>query len=459
MKWLLFAAVVWVGYRTVPDQWRKWFPEDKKEAFVPTALVKTGDLVISVKELGTVESQSSVAVSPETEGKILYLVPEGKTVSKGDLVIQLDEQPLKEAANKETLAYGNARANLEKARLAFEILGESNKTELEQQTADLDFNKAELERARTQLEKKKRLAADKLIPQTEVDLADIEVRSKELTVTKGEASLSLKQKEIQNKEQQEKTNLQNVEFAMIMARQQADEAKRKLAQARVLSPGNGLVVLTKMWMGDGVRKPKEGDVVGPRRPLLQIPDLANMQVTVNVDEADIARVRVGQKVRLTVDALPGAKFSGSVTDISTLATEVNPWESSSGTPGRKNFEVTVKVVTKGPSKLRPGMTANAEIISDMAPKCSYVPLEAVQERDGKKIVYVKRGSQFSARTVEVGKRNDSFIVVTKGLRPGQAVALRDPSRGATPADSENSRPGGKSATGKANVPVPSVKKT
>ncbi len=457
VRWLLMLAIVWIGYRTLPAQWRKWFPEQKKEAFVPTATARTGNLIVSVKELGTVEAERSVFVSPETEGKIIYLVAEGKTVSKGEIVIQLDDQPLKEAANRETLAYGNAQSNLEKARLAFDILKESNKTDLQQQKADLDFNKAELERAKTQFEKKKRLATDKLIPQTEVELADIEVRSKELTVTKGEASFSLKQKEIENKERQEQTNLQNVEFAMMMAKQQADEARRKLTEAKVTSPGAGLVVLNKMWMGDGFRKPKEGDMVSPRRPLLQIPDLSSMQVTLNVDEADIAQVQKGQKVRLTVDALKGAKFSGIVTDISTLATESDPWESSSGTPGRKNFEVTVKVITNGPSRLRPGMTANAEIISDLIPNCTYVPLEAVQERAGKRIVFVKQQARYIPRAVQLGKRNDSFVAVKKGMKAGEIVALRDPTKGVDDDSGAAASTDRKAGRKKAPAPVPAAR--
>ena len=126
----------------------KWFPEDRKEVFVPTAKAERGDLVISVKELGNVKAERSIAVNSEIEGKVIYLIQEGVTVKPGDLLVQVDDTPLKDKVRTETLANSNAMSQVEKAKLEMEILKESNKTDYEQAEAQLNYDKEELKRCK-----------------------------------------------------------------------------------------------------------------------------------------------------------------------------------------------------------------------------------------------------------------------------------------------------------------------
>lgn len=450
---IVLIAAITVGAMWMPRLWAHWFPEEKKESFIPTAVAKSGELVVSVKELGNIQAEQSISVSSEIDGKIIYIIPEGKTAQPGDLLIQLDDTPLKNEYQASKLAYANQQALVEKAKLETAILKESNRNEVEQQEAQINYDKAELQRLRAQLEKKKRLAGDKLIPQSEVEMAEIEVKRQEFAVEKGEKTLGLKRKEVENRESQKDSDVRSVEFAAMMAKSKLQESESRLSKARIVSRGSGLVVIEKQWMGDSVRKFKVGDQVFPRWRLLQIPDLSSMQALVQVDEADIARVAAGQRVRLTLDALPGKRFSGVVKEISTLASESSPWESSSGKPGRKSFEVVVQIDRAGATPLRPGMTANAEIISDRIAKCVYVPLEAIFERDGKRFAYVKSGGVFSPVAVKVGKSNESFVAVELGLAPGAVVALRDPTKSETgvPVSTEKSAPVAKP------VPAPAEK--
>lgn len=423
----IVVGIVWYAWKTLPAAWAKWFPEERKEVFVPTARAELGDLIISVQELGNVRAERSIAVNSEIEGKVIYLIREGVTVKPGDLLVQVDDTPLKDKVRTETLANSNALAQVEKAKLEMEILKESNKTDYEQAEAQLNYDKEELKRLQADLAKQERLAKDRLVPQSNVEQAQIAVRKQEFAITKGEKALVLKKKDIESKENQKMADVRNVEFAAMLAGERLKQAQSDLNKARITSRGSGLVVLNKVWMSDSERKLKEGDSVRSRMVILEIPDLSSMQVTVQVGEADISGVRVGQKVRLTLDALPGKKFSGVVKDIATLASETMPWQSS-GTPGRRNFEVTVQVQQQGPTALRPGMTANAEIICDVAPKSIRVPIEAVFEKNGKQTVYVRKGMEFRPHLVVTGKRNDSFVEIRRGLRSGETVALRDPTR-------------------------------
>ncbi len=178
---------------------------------------------------------------------------------------------------------------------------------------------------------------------------------------------------------------------------------------------------------DGVQQYKVGDTIERRQMVCSIPDLSTMQVKVNVGEADAPKVRMGQQVVVRLEALPDKMFVGDVVAISALATEGRWWESSANA-GRKNFDVTIELRKTDPRHVKPGMTADVEFICDVVPKAIYVPIECVHEDGGNTYCYVKNGKSYERRLVKTGKQNDNFIAVTKGLKPGEVVALRDPTR-------------------------------
>jgi hypothetical protein len=78
------------------------------------------------------------------------------------------------------------------------------------------------------------------------------------------------------------------------------------------------------------------------------------------------------------------------------------------------------------NRLRPGMSATAEIVIESQPKTLLIPIRASFTNKGKPAVYVQRGKDFVVRAIEVGKRNDTDMVVVKGLREGEIIALENP---------------------------------
>jgi len=392
---------------------------------VPITKSKKGDLVISVKQIGNVEAERNIAITSSIEGRITFLAPEGKAVRPGEVIIKLDELPLQDAVNSATANYTNTLSQLQRARLELEILKESNKNDVAEKEAQLSFDKAELERAEAELAKKKQLVEERLITRSEVDIKEIDVRSKKFALQKSEKQLELKKKEVANRESQKQTEVSNIEFQVSEARRKLAEAKMRLSKATITAPGAGLVVIGKTWSTEGPRKLKEGDNIWGNLQLMQLPDLSSMQIKVQVDEADIAKVKVGQKAKITLDALPGKYYQGEVKSISNLASEGSRWDPST-TPGRKNFEVIVRVLKTGQTPLRPGMTANTEIISEVIPKTVYVPVDAVFEQKGKRYVFVQKGDKYERRMVKTGKRNENSVAVLSGLKEGEILALRDP---------------------------------
>ena len=452
---VVLAAVVAACWYWGPRIYRKYFAQETKAPFVPTTKVRYGEFVISLHELGNLQAEKSVTIASEIEGRIIKLIQEGIIVKPGDVLVELDGTNAERQVREAELKYENQRAQVDKAKAELDLLKQTNRTEVEQQDAQLNFDKSELKRAEQQLEKKKRLAAEKLIPGTDVDAADLEVRAKELAVLKGTKQLELKKREAESKERQKDGDVKNVEFQAAMAKGDLDRAKRDLGRTILKAPASGLVVINKTWTGEGHAKFKAGDLVYPRYRIIQLPDLSSMQVVSQVGEAEAPSVALGMPVLIRLDAVPGRVYHGTVKDVASLAAEADPWSSSAATPGKKQFEVTIAVKESDPARIKPGMTADAEFMIARIPGATYVPIEAVFEKEGKAIVYVKQGSRFVPVEVKTGRENDNFVTIGKGLRKGQLVALRDPTR---PLEEEptggEGRPAKEKAKSAAPIPEP-----
>jgi RND family efflux transporter MFP subunit len=166
---------------------------------------------------------------------------------------------------------------------------------------------------------------------------------------------------------------------------------------------------------------KEGDRAWTGAAIAEIPDLNEMRIDLKLDEVDRGKLKLGQKARVRVDAVPDRELPGELDWISPIASVVQrgPWASEKTFPAR----ATLRNLD---SRLRPGMSATAEIVIESEPNQILIPARAVFRKDGKPAAYVQQGETFELRTIEVGKRNETDMIVLKGLRPGEVVALEDP---------------------------------
>jgi HlyD family secretion protein len=202
-------------------------------------------------------------------------------------------------------------------------------------------------------------------------------------------------------------------------------AKQQLARTEVRADVPGIVVYKDVFFGSEQRKPQVGDQVWANQPLLILPDISKMVVETRVRETDIHKVEKNQNVTVRVQAYPDLKLTGKVTLVGTLAQEEKERR------GVKFFGVTIQINESEP-RLRPGMTAAIEIQVERRAQALRVPLEAVFERDGRHLCYVATRRGLVAREVVLGPSNRDFVVIEKGLRKGDRVALRDPA--AAPSD-------------------------
>ena len=151
-----------------------------------------------------------------------------------------------------------------------------------------------------------------------------------------------------------------------------------------------------------------------------------MAVKTNIHESAVQRIAVGQAVRVGIDAFPDARLTGVVTKVAVVADSANAFMN----PDLKVYPTTVKI--EGTYNwLRPGMSAEVEILVDKLEDVIYVPLQAVTYWDDERVVYVDNFGNPERREVKVGTFSDSFIEITSGLRVGEEVLLLPPQQSLT----------------------------
>ena len=113
------------------------------------------------------------------------------------------------------------------------------------------------------------------------------------------------------------------------AQRKLDELKKNVKDSVITAPGNGIIVYEQAWRGTDRSKIQEGDQVWPQMSIAQLPDLEFMINKFMIDEIDISKVKIGQEVRVYLDALPGILLKGTISSIATLATDKGagdaPW--------------------------------------------------------------------------------------------------------------------------------------
>ncbi|MDP3276699.1 MAG: efflux RND transporter periplasmic adaptor subunit [Deltaproteobacteria bacterium] len=276
-----------------------WRMKGKKTATIRylTARVSMGEVIESIEATGTVQPVLQVTVGAQVSGRVLRLHTDfNARVHRGELLAELDPEPFQTRVNEARASEASARAQLARAR------------------ADLAQREREFARARE-------LRTRGLNAQAEMDQA---IGARELS----RASVTVAQAEISRT----LATLAN--------------ARTQLTLSRILSPIDGVVISRQIEPGQTV-------VTGLQAPVLFVlaEDLTRMRVMADVDEADIGRMREGMTVEARVDAFPGKKFRGRVTELRYGPTT---------TAGVVTYPAVIEVPNPD-LELRPGMTATVVV--------------------------------------------------------------------------------------------------
>src|SRR5690606_26256815 len=189
-------------------------------------------------------------------------------------------------------------------------------------------------------------------------------------------------------------------------------------------PTSGLVVYATSGQGSwrGNDEPlQEGQMVRERQELIHLPKDSSFKATVQVHESSLSKIKPGLPVTITVDALPGKTYHGTVSKIAPLPDAQSVWLN----PDLKVYSTEV-LIDENSEGLRTGMSCQANIIVDTYKDAIYVPVQSVIRVAGVPTVYLAKGNKITPREVKLGLDNNRMVHIIDGLEAGEEVLLTPP---------------------------------
>ncbi len=370
---------------------------------VPVYTVKKDNFVISVIETGELKAIKSIEILAPSiswrfgELKITWLIADGAEVVQGDTLIQFDETEVHKGII-------DAKAELEMAKTEYEKLKLEQRAVLEDLKADLKL--ADISYQITQIELEKSTYE-----------ADIRKREMQLRLNQTKMDLKKAEEEISNRAQINKEELRKQQIKIEQLTEQLNDAKNTLKKMTVTAPSPGVVVVEKNASTEN--KWQVGDQPWNGQTIMILPDLNEMKAITEINELDISKIQLSQSALIWLDVLPDSVFHGAISKIALLAKDKTE---------ESNVKIfPIEIIIKGKHDyLLPGMTVRCEIVVDPIDSVISIPLDALFRKEEQNIVYMFREGRFVEKEVVVGKENSDFIIIKKGLKAGDRIALVDP---------------------------------
>jgi multidrug efflux pump subunit AcrA (membrane-fusion protein) len=380
----------------------------KKNQGVVTYNLKHSDYLETINVEGTVQAvNSNVLTTPRVYSglKVAYLAKEGAFVKKGDTICVL-------AAPDLMITFEQFKTDLEKMEGSKDSLEANQAMQLSLLEAQVETNNAQLEI--TMLDS----IQLKFAPAVKQKLINLEMEKVKIEKMKLEKKLAA-QKKIAS------SDLSQIGSRIMMQKNRIQMFQSQINSLYMISPSDGFVIHAEtptFYTSGGSTiggKIEEGSKVFYSMPLLQIPDISKMQISVEVPEADYKRINNDQKVDIKIESVTNLETTGKIIRKS-LATKNRDEKSSI-----KSYEIIVSVDSCD-SKMKPGLSAFCRIIIGETKDTIVVPSAAIFTKDSTKIVYVAKDDKFLPVPVETGISNSSESIVSKGLNGNETIALMEP---------------------------------
>jgi len=448
-----------------------------------TFAVKRGPLTISVIESGTIKAREQIIIKNEVEGRtsIIYLIPEGTVVTKGELLVQLDASSLEDnkidqeirvqnaeasyinATEKLAVVENQAKSDIELAELTLEFAKQDLKkytegeypNELQKAQAQITLAEEELKRAEDKLEGSEKLYAKKYISKIEFQADQLAAKRKALDletaknnyelltnftyhrdlaqlksdVSQAQMALERTNRKARADVVQSRAELNAREAEYRRQKDKLEKIEDQIVKTKIYAPADGLVIYATSAKSGGFRRNieplEEGKDVREREELIYLPTANSSKAEISIHESNIEKVSTSMPAIITVEALPGRKFSGTVAHIAPLPDAQSMWMN----PDLKVYGTDI-YLKDNHSDLRTGMSCQAEIIIEQYEDVLYVPVQSVLRVDGETTVYVVNGKTLEPRKVEIGLDNNRMVRIISGLKEGELVSLTPPLKSA-----------------------------
>ena len=370
---IIFGVLLVLGFVVIGNL------QSRREKTVKVTIdkAKKQDLTSIISASGEIKPKKSINISAQVPGRIIKIgVVEGQEVKAGDFLLKLDSTQ-------------------------YEAIADRDQNFIRAANADLIQAEARLQRDRGSFGRQQKLFADDLISkdqleaaQAQFDVSQAQVNAIGFQIKQADASL--------------KSTLDN------------------LAKTTYNSPIDGIITSLRVEEGEVAII---GTMNNPGTVLLTIADLSVMEVEVEVDETDVIGVALGQTARIRVDAFPDKVFEGKVTEIGSSALQ----QSTAGVSTQESKDFKVVVTLENPSeRLKPGLSASADIVVAEKKQTLAVPISALVLRDKpgaasdaaakeEEGVYVVEASRVKFAPVVKGITGGMMIEIASGLADGQEL--------------------------------------
>jgi RND family efflux transporter MFP subunit len=372
--------------------------QKKQVLSVKAVTVKRGDILETVSSTasGTIESDQEVNISAEVSGRIEKLyVKEGDSIEAGKPLLQLEKSEAQAQVQQAKANLLAAEARLKEAQTGYQMSKALIQPQLDEAKANLQHAEGTLKRIRS-LYVQGIMSKDKL---DEAERAYTIARAQYETALANKSQVRAKEQEIASAQ----AALEQMKAALTMA-------EIGLSRKVIKAPFSGLI--TEVFV-------KQGEFITPGQPVAKVVDISRLYISATIDEADVRKVKVGQEVRVTLDAFPNKTFQGVVSEISPVIS-VKKLET-------RTSKVKVRL-NSGVDGLIPGLSADIEIIVGKGQNVLYVPTVAIMERENRKTVFTVENGKAQQREVRIGLSNWDYTEILDGLKEGEQIitTLDDP---------------------------------
>jgi multidrug efflux pump subunit AcrA (membrane-fusion protein) len=327
-----------------------------------------------------------------SEIKIMDLIPEGTVVDSGDYVGALDRSSLDNTLKTTETELEQIKTQYENALVDTSLNLRQMRDNIQNLLFTLEESKITMEQSVFEppaTQRKAKNDYDRALRNYEQELQRYSLR-----------------------QEQESGKIKDIQIRMSRKQDEYNDMLHLISRFTIYAPKPGMVIYLKEWGGS---KRKVGSTISPwDRTIATLPDLSVMVSKTYVNEVDISKIKVGQTVRLGVDAFPDRKYTGVVTDVANVGEQLKNSDA-------KVCEVLVRM-NQSDSILRPSMTTSNEILIATIPDVLYIPLEALYA-DSVPFVYRTNGTK---QVVVPGEMNDNFRIIEQGLDEGDEMYLSTP---------------------------------
>lgn len=393
--------------------YRLW-AHDAPEVEVTRASAENSDIGGTVlSATGYIVAHHTINVNSKVTGRLAWIgVEKGDKVKEGQVLVRLEDEEFRASYEQAKGAVDNARAYLD------ELEHGSRPEEVQQAQHNLDEARATLVNDKLVLDRTKELSGDGVVSRQALDDATAKFDSDQQRVNSLEKAFQLMKIGPRQEE------IARARGALVQAQGQLDYAKSQLDATVIRAPVTGTILDRTAEKGELITAQFASAAAGgPQGSVVSLADLNDLQVELDIAQADFARLGPKQKGIVSTDTYPDKTYDGEIAQISPEA-------------NRQKATVQVKVQVLNPNKypeiaLRPEMNATVKFLADepknksAQPAGAFVPSTALRDHDGKKVVFLAFDGKARMREVHIlSQRTDGFLV--DGLVGGESVISKGP---------------------------------